>query len=399
MHDTDAKILFVDDEPKLLSAVRRNLADRYVVETADSGAAGLAAIADRGPFAVIVSDMHMPEMHGGEFLHEVAKSAPESIRVMLTGDSDQHTAVAAVNESMVFRFLNKPCPTELLVRTIDRALVEHQVRKNEKELLSKTLAGSIGVLVDVLAVVNPTAFGRSAHIRSVARDLACAMQLADTWELEIAAMLCLIGCVTVPPASLERLVRRLPMSHEEKALFADHPKVGSRLLARIPRLESVARIISNQGRRLDGGDVHPPDPLVDLPLADRILKVAVDFDSLVQGGKTSEEALSELYGRDGWYDEQVLDALRASLNVPYKIRMVKVDELRDGMVLDEHVTSQSGSILVSLGREVNVAMRERLKAYVATGSHLRQPIRVRCRVPVQAVSVMNQVDKEPCNAG
>lgn len=105
----NGRILCVDDEEKILSAFRRQFEGRFDIVPAVGALAALEIIAASGPFAVIVSDMRMPGMDGVKFLSEARKRAPDSVRVMLTGFADLQTAVEAVNEVNIFRFLTKPC--------------------------------------------------------------------------------------------------------------------------------------------------------------------------------------------------------------------------------------------------------------------------------------------------
>ena len=102
------KILIVDDDPNLLAAVQRQLRKLYAIETAIGPEEGLKAISEQGPFAVIVSDYRMPVMDGIQFLSRVRQLAPDSVRMMLTGNADLQTAVDAVNEGSIFRLLTKP---------------------------------------------------------------------------------------------------------------------------------------------------------------------------------------------------------------------------------------------------------------------------------------------------
>ncbi len=93
------KILLVDDDANLLAATRRQLRKKFELETTRSGADGLHALNTNRPFAVVISDMRMPEMNGLEFLKQVKTSAPDTVRMMLTAIADQNTAVEAVNEA------------------------------------------------------------------------------------------------------------------------------------------------------------------------------------------------------------------------------------------------------------------------------------------------------------
>ncbi|MFH1417727.1 MAG: response regulator, partial [Planctomycetota bacterium] len=133
------KILCVDDDPNILNAYRRGLRRLFEIETAEGGAEGLEAIASQGPFAVVVSDMRMPGMDGIQFLTAVKKRAPESVRIMLTGNADQQTAMDAVNEGSIFRFLTKPCPPEHLAKALTAGIEQYRLITAEKELLGKTL--------------------------------------------------------------------------------------------------------------------------------------------------------------------------------------------------------------------------------------------------------------------
>src|ERR1035441_2270014 len=107
------KILFVDDDPNLLSSCERVLRRNFQIETAEGGEAALARIACHGPYAVVVADRQMPRMDGIQFLHALRERAPDTIRIMLTGNADLEGAIRVVNEGNIFRFLTKPCLPEV----------------------------------------------------------------------------------------------------------------------------------------------------------------------------------------------------------------------------------------------------------------------------------------------
>src|ERR1700722_18601072 len=166
------KILFVDDEPNLLDGLRRLLGKEFSIETANGGEAGLNLLAESGPFAVVMSDMRMPGMNGVQFLSAVRQRWPDTVRLMLTGNSDIQTAIDAVKEGSVFRFMTKPCPENILKGAIRAALVQYGLIGAEKELLEKTLHGSVKVLTEILALVNPAAFSRASRIHHTVRHMA-----------------------------------------------------------------------------------------------------------------------------------------------------------------------------------------------------------------------------------
>jgi len=118
------KVLFVDDDPNLLASCERNFRNKFLTETADGGAAALEKIAAHGPFAVVVSDRQMPHMDGIRFLSLVKERAPDTVRLMLTGNADLEGAIKVVNEGNIFRFLTKPCSLEILGKAVEDALVQ-----------------------------------------------------------------------------------------------------------------------------------------------------------------------------------------------------------------------------------------------------------------------------------
>ena len=103
------RILLVDDEPRVLDGLRRALRGRYELDTAGSGAEGLAAVeaavGEGAPFEVIVSDMMMPAMTGAEFLTKARGVLPDAVLMILSGQADLNSTIAAVNDANLFRFL------------------------------------------------------------------------------------------------------------------------------------------------------------------------------------------------------------------------------------------------------------------------------------------------------
>jgi signal transduction histidine kinase len=134
-----AKVLFVDDDQTVLDGLRRSLCRNYDMATARGPDEGLAAIKEQGPFAVVVSDLRMPDMDGVTFLNKVKETDPLTVGIMLTGHGDLTAAMSAVNEGHIFRFLTKPCPIHILSHALDAALAQYRMAAADKELLQVTL--------------------------------------------------------------------------------------------------------------------------------------------------------------------------------------------------------------------------------------------------------------------
>ncbi len=373
------KILLVDDDPNILQGFKRHLRKLFQIETALGGKEGLETATKDGPFAVIVSDMQMPEMNGIQFLAAVRQVAPESVRMMLTGNADQKTATDAVNNGHIFRFLTKPCSPETFARALEAGVEQYRLITAEHDLLTKTLSGSVSVLTEVLSLVNPTAFGHAASVRRIAHQICQEVQVENAWEIEIAAMLSQVGCVTIPETTLAKLSRGEELTESELKTYQGHPQVGHDLISKIPRLKGAAEIIAHQQRRFDGfGASKDAKQAGEIPFGSRILKLAIDVVQLIAAEKTTEMALSVIRDRKGWYDPSLLDALEAVLGIEYTVKSVTINQLEEGMVLDEHVVSTEGSVLLTRGQDVTPSMCERLKKFSDTVKGVQEPIRVRC---------------------
>jgi two-component system probable response regulator PhcQ len=180
-----AKLLLVDDEPNLTSALVRSLdRSQFEIFTADSAQKGLMILAGN-EIDVIVSDERMPGMTGSQFLAEVRKQWPNTIRMILSGQADLEAAVRAINEGEVYRFLLKPChPKELqmtilqglqqkkLVAQSRKLLQEHQKTQNLLEELEKASPGITKIEMDEDGVITmDDSEGGADDVQSLLDDL------------------------------------------------------------------------------------------------------------------------------------------------------------------------------------------------------------------------------------
>lgn len=360
------KVLCVDDDPNILSAYKRQLKKQFEIETALGGEEGIELMMLKGPFAVIVSDMRMPGMDGIQFLARVRASNPNSVRIMLTGNADMQTAIDAVNEGNIFRFLTKPCSPESLAKSLNAGIRQYQLIMAEQVLLKNTLNGAIRVLVEILSMVNPSAFSHASRIRKYIKHIAKELNLPDSWQYEIAATLSQIGCVTLPHEILEKVYSHVELSGEEKRLFASHPLVGYKLLSNIPRLEIVAGMIREQQLPFNPDHKHTEGGQDEkMALGAQILKVAIDFDKLAYGGASTEDALGAMRIRHHEYNPKILACM-----ANYKIekiekrrKMITTKDLIFGMITDQDIHAKNGLLLVAKGQEITYPVIAKLQNF------------------------------------
>lgn len=363
------KVLFVDDDRNILASFRRSLVRRYQVETAGGAEEGLAVLDSHGPFAVVVSDLRMPGLDGINFLGQVRRKSPDSVRVMLTGNADLESAIAAVNTGNIFRLLTKPCNNEEMLDILEACFEQHRLITAERELLQETLRGAIKVLSDILALTKPEIYGRASRILPYVKRISDILNDPSPWETETAAMLCLLGYISLPDHVIKLVSRGKPLGQEDAEIFKSHAAVATRLLKQIPRMDRVARIISYQGKNFDGTG-SPADSVQgdDIPLASRILKVLLDFDSLQARRLSKSAALEALNRYTGVYDSQVLAALNVVLiqDSACDVHVVPTLQLQVGMILAESVYLERGGkriLVVSSGQEIGETALEFMKKF------------------------------------
>lgn len=385
--EVSSKILLVDDEQGVLDAFQRQLRGRFAIETAASGAQALQIMEAKGGFAVVISDMQMPSMNGVEFLQAVQERTPETIRIMLTGNGDQETAVRAVNEGNIFRFLNKPCSSAAMEAALHDALANYRVARAEGELLENTLKGSVALLSELLSLTDPHTFGEAQKFREPVRLMGNILGLATTLDIELAAMFASIGAVTLPAAILQKLRARVPLEPAEEQIVQRIPAIGSSLIAHIPRLSEVSRIVLYQNKHFDGSGFPNDDCKGEaIPLGARMLKILFDLFALESHGMARRDSLGEMTRRRGVYDQRLFKAVLPELArfdgaiadcgpMRERVRETVVSKLLVGELLMGDVETTDGVLIAPRGIRVTETLLHRLKNY-ATFIGIKEPLLV-----------------------
>ena len=413
--DRDASngvILFVDDELQILSSLKR-LARRlrYTALTANGGAEGLAVLEEQ-EVDVIVSDMRMPKMTGAEFLEKTAARWPSVMRILLTGYSDIESAVSAVNDGQIFRYLNKPWKDEdiksvlaqaMEIRTLarDKARLEELTQAQNEELASLNsslerkveertaqvrkaaqllananaeLKESYATTVDVFANLIRSSHDNAKDTRGVAeraQDTARALGLSEEIqsELRMAGMLCELGKLTLPDEIVTRSYAEL--TPDECRKFQEHPVTAETVLLPLAPMERVAGMLRRHCEYLDGSGFPDGVNADELPIEVRVLTVCNDFYGLIAGQLLGEEltvpeALDYLSNHDERYDAVVVKAFRQVTRKSEDRTVlaegrVSTAGLRPGQVVTRDFFNRQGVLVLPAGLRLKAATIEKLK--------------------------------------
>jgi len=371
-------IFLVDDEPNVLSALTRELNSFQYndIITAKDGIEAIELLRVTPNVALIISDYRMPGLDGISFLLEAQEICPDATRMILSGVADLEMATNAINLGQIFRLLLKPCAPDNFIASVKAGIRQYELVTSERDLLQNTLKGSIKILTDLLAVINPDSFSQSNRISVLTRKFAVELGLVNAWELELAGALCRIGCVTVPPEVLEAWMKGRILDEHEHHMIDSVGKIGHHLLRNIPRLEKIA-----EGIRYQSTPFQPENPTantpkgLDIPLIGRILKIAIDYDRFLSIDQNSKAAINRLVHQPNEYDTDLLKSFRnlitqeqevenkASAKKESPLIEVSIDDVKTGMVIMGHVFDKKGRLLIGSGTVVTDIVKLRLANY------------------------------------
>jgi response regulator RpfG family c-di-GMP phosphodiesterase len=347
-----ARIMVVDDNPANLKLLEAFLwSAHYEVQSFPLGRMALAAADIEAPDLILL-DVEMPEMDGYAVCERLKSSERLSaIPVIFISARDTNEDKIKGFRAGGADYVSKPFQFEEVQARVETHLKLHRALKGERDVLERTLAGAIAALLELLQLTSPVLVLRSNCIREIVLWITKRMGLKDAWQYEIAAMLCLVGCISLPDELFDRAYGGQQLSPAEEQIFRLHPEVGARLVTRIPRLEAVGEMIRMQ--RAPGTDVHTTEQSVQgaqmLHLAselDRRIYLALERERRLLYRETavcSEIANLRSSGRFNGAMLDALDSYRPLIN-EFEVRQLLIREIRSGMVLDEDLWSADGKL-------------------------------------------------------
>lgn len=393
------RLLAVDDESNILAALRRLFRTQgYELLTADSGKAALALL-EQEPVDLVISDMRMPEMNGAQFLTEVKRRWPDTIRILLTGYAEISSTIEAINKAQIHRYIAKPWDEQDLLDTLrqalevkrlqrDNATLDSQLQRRNEELsvlnaslenkvqertlaleqamllveeaneqLKKSFLTSIRVFSNLIELREGKLAGHGRRVTELSRQVGKKLGLteAELQDLTIASLLHDVGKLGLPDGLLDKPFASL--TPEERTLYIKHPIKGQTALMALDSLEQAAAIIRSHHERHDG--LGYPEQLSgeSIPLGARILALVNDYDGLLNGTLlprkfTRDEAMKAI--RDGSgrrYHPTVVEAFQSIEDEPVADdateACISSMSLEIGMVLARDLLSPAGTLLLA----------------------------------------------------
>ncbi len=423
-----ATMLMVDDEPSVLSALKRLFrTDGYQILQATNGADGLALLR-ANPVDLVISDMRMPGMDGARLLEAVRDHDASVVRILLTGYADIGSTIAAINRGELHRYIAKPWDDQEMLLAVREALSRRRLEQHNAELaalarsqneelkalnqgLEVRVASRTAELEQVNAMLHKTfeelqtnfmlavtvfsglmelrqdgIAGHSRRVATLARRTAVHLRMDERAQQDVylAALLHDIGKIGFPDKLLGKPVSAY--SPDEEVRYRRHPLDGEATLMPLAQLHGVARIVRQHHERVDGRGF--PDGLTGeaITLGARIIAVASDYDGLISGGLAErhykpEAAVQTIRGGAGTrYDADVVDAmLKALPELAAEAELdgeVEARDLQPGMVLAQDLVSSRGVILLAAGYTFDARVIRQVGDF-AKRENLRMAVKIR----------------------
>jgi len=410
-----ATILCVDDEPSILSALRRLFRARGLqVKVAEGGAAGLALL-ESETVDLVISDMRMPEMDGVAFLEQVRQRWPDTMRLLLTGYADINSIMGAINRGEIYRYIAKPWDDNDIVLIVQGALRHRALEVEQKRLqclvqqqndelkalnasletkvqlrtadlaranerLKGNFITSIRVFSSLIELRDSKLAGHSRRVADLARRIAVRLGLDNKQAQEtfVAGLLHEIGKVGFDDVLMDTPV--VMMNTRQLDIYRQHPVRAAQMLMPLEELKSAVEAIATQLERFDGGGYPSQLARDQIPLGGRILSVASDYDSLQIGtlGQcqlNARDALASIVkGSRQRYDPLVVDALVllqagvGTVTTPVAAekpteQALKTPDLRADMVLSRDLITASGLLMLTAGHVLDDAVLRKISSF------------------------------------
>lgn len=364
------RLLLVDDTPTNLAVLKETLApEGYNLVFANSGEKALE-IAPKTMPELILLDIMMPGIDGLETCRKLkADSKTSKIPIIfITAKKEVEDIVEGFKAGGV-DYITKPFQQEEVcarVRThLDLVRLKKSVEEQYtrvREVLEKTLSGSVGLMTEILSSFDPDLYEHATHLKELARELAVTLKVKNSWELEIAAMLAPIGYVSIPQEVIAKFKAGSNLKKDEQIVLASVYESGSQSLARIPHLKQVSKIVLYLGKYYNGEGV-PSDSVVkkNIPYGARILKILGDMLKFEGQGNNRIQALDLMRSPRGRYDPDILEAVYrhfVAQVTDVKIEddnsiAISIKQLKAGHVLSRSVFSMGGENLLVEGTKVS----------------------------------------------
>ncbi len=374
------KILYVDDEANLLSSfrslMRKEDVQLHLLEDSMKIEEMLRA---EGPFSLVISDQKMPGMDGVSLLQKVTEIHPDTLKVLITGFSDQNDTIRAINFGGISRYISKPWDDNELKKIVKNSVVQYNlVNENQylynqiklkNENLSELLNGTIGeisnLLKDMISVINPYAAAQIDRIKNkglIVLGFYNQISLEEKWEILRSLELFNIGLALMPTWIQVSLNKEGLNAAKRFSICKNHYELAANLLSRIPKFSGVANILLHTNLLLNNERISTA-----IPLGAKILYILISMDNNTTVNYNNELMLKDMLKTPAKYDPEIIQILlkHKEIEKPFKTAAkIRTDELRTEMIVLQDVITKSGIKIIPINTRLTISSITALKQWI-----------------------------------
>ena len=326
-------VLLVDDDENTLNAFKRNLGERFKLLTFSDVTEAVRQIKEN-TISVVISDMKMPKIGGTDFLAIVEKHSPDSIRILLSGESGKQELIEAINTSHVHKYLDKPCPPAELESVIRNSISDYKKNLMTKNEIDQTVKGAVQVIVCQHKFFLPEIYKKSLKIARQAKIVGDFFGIRKSWELEMSSLLMFYGALHNKIHHWDVL---MTAENKEKSIAVS---VG--FLKEIPKFLKVTQILNELTKLFKSKSL-----ILKIDSEAKLIKFLVDYNNLI-ADSNFDIKFQDLYSNAIF---KQIDKINAMLD-PTFVREISPEEVAAGMIFAEPVRTKSGAIVVNKGEIV-----------------------------------------------
>lgn len=363
----NADILIVDDMPENLQLLSQILKEKnYKVRTLPNGKLVMKAIENSRPDLILL-DITMPEISGYEVCKMIKEKYKDIPVIFISALNDIFDKVKGFNVGGV-DYITKPFQVEEVYARINVHLELKNAKDEIQLLLTKTLTGSIKMMTELLANSKPEVFAQASRLKRHAQKLNEKLFIFDGYKTELAAMLSVVGLVSIPEAIIDKKYSGKQLEVDEKLVYDSAIKDGVMLIRNIPRMEEIAEMIypikdENKSNK---------------PTGREILNVIIDFDNYLLSEEVSEAAISKMLNNKIKYNPLVLETFIEYIRVECseKIRRIFIRDIKLGMIILEDIMTDT-NIKVMPKNTTITSHSLNVISYYTSRYRLVEPIKVK----------------------
>lgn len=356
-------ILIVDDDPLNLTILNNLLKEKYAVKVANNGTNALKVANSDLSIDLILLDIIMPDIMGYEVCEKLKENSKlKDVPIIFTSAlSETHEIVKGFQVGGV-DYITKPFHPEEVNARVEVHLELKRAKNEIQSLLSKTLVGSVRLLIDVLTFSQPHLVQQSYRVRKYAKAMVQKLNLdaQESWSIELSTMLSHIGCIAVPKEVMDKVNKNQKLTTDELLAYNQYPVLGAKLLDNIPRLERTASIIKNQLANPNRVSFSKDQPEY---LGSELLNLLIAFDSRLEQGEDEETAFHKAVQLVPRCPSKLFMTLKDVIEDQKGVNehVVNIDKLIPGMVLAADVNMKNGMMLLTKDTELNMNLIDMLR--------------------------------------